>query len=205
YTIPPGVDFRQYISDAVSQCEALIVLIGSRWLEADKNGQKRLDNPGDFVRIEIKAALTRGIPVVPVLVDGAAMPLERDMSPFLNALAYRNAVKIDSGVDFHQHMDRLVHGLDMVCGSGKRKDRAKEGGSNDQSLGSIEPSRTAKVGNVPIDRPVSAGGDPDRSLPGQEKESEPAPFRLAPLPLGQGIVLTGVAVILNSVLAALGS
>src|SRR5215467_511577 len=93
YTIPPGVDFRQYISDAVSQCEALIVLIGSRWLEADKNGQKRLDNPGDFVRIEIKAALTRGIPVVPVLVDGAAMPLERDMSPSLNALAYRNAVK----------------------------------------------------------------------------------------------------------------
>ena len=205
-TIPPGVDFRQHISDAVSQCEALIALIGTQWLEASQGGLKRLDDPSDFVRIEIEAALTRGVPVVPVLVDGAAMPLEKDLPPSLSALAYRNAVKVDSGVDFHQHMDRLVRGLDKVCGPAKKKDPAEERKSNaDKSPRSIEQSQASQVDNVPTNRPVSTDGQTNRFLPVQEKGSEPAPFQPPKLSVGRGIVLTGLAVILNSVLAALGS
>ena len=96
-----------------------------------------------------------GVPVVPVLVDGAAMPLEKDLPPSLSALAYRNAVKVDSGVDFHQHVDRLVRGLDMARGSAKKKDPAKKRRSKaDKSRRSIEQSQASQVDNVPTDRPV---------------------------------------------------
>ena len=205
-TIPPGVDIRQHISDAVSQCDVLIALIGTRWLGASQDSPKRLDNPGDFVRIEIEAALARGIPVVPVLVDGAAMPLEKDLPPSLGALAYRNAVKVDSGVDFHHHMDRLLRGLDSLCGSSKKKDPAKESKSNDHKTPRfVEQSQASRVDDVPTNRQVSADGQTDRLLPVREKGSEPAPFQLTQLPLRRGIALTGLVVVLNSVLAALGS
>ena len=56
-SIPPGVDFRQYLNEAVSRCDALIASIGERWLEIRLHGLRRLDDPRDFVRIEIEAAL----------------------------------------------------------------------------------------------------------------------------------------------------
>src|SRR5262245_22919065 len=64
-TIPPGIDFRKYINDAVSQCDAFLALIGSKWLRVRKIGRRRLEDPNDFVRIEIEAALKRDIPVIP--------------------------------------------------------------------------------------------------------------------------------------------
>src|SRR5436305_2110625 len=67
-SIPLGVDFRQHLNEAVSQCDALIAIIGERWLEIRLHGLRRLDDPSDFVRIEIEAALTRNIPVIPILL-----------------------------------------------------------------------------------------------------------------------------------------
>jgi hypothetical protein len=64
----------------------LIALVGKHWLSAtDEEGKRRLDQPEDFVRLEVAAALKRGIPVIPVLLDGAAavrfllIPLVRRM------------------------------------------------------------------------------------------------------------------------------
>ncbi len=65
--IPPGVNFRAYLNEQVAGAELLLALIADRWLTAvDEHGARRIDSPNDFVRIEIEAALKRGVPVVPV-------------------------------------------------------------------------------------------------------------------------------------------
>ena len=74
-TIPLGVDFRKHIDRMVADCDVVLVVIGRRWVDAvDEHGQRRLDQPGDFVRLEVEAALRRDIRVVPLLVDGATIP-----------------------------------------------------------------------------------------------------------------------------------
>jgi hypothetical protein len=60
----------------------------------DKDGRRRLDSPEDFVRLEIAAALRRDIAVIPVLVQGAAMPSKQELPPDLQALAWRNAAEL---------------------------------------------------------------------------------------------------------------
>ena len=73
----------------------LLALIGKNWLHAaDKDGRRRLDTPEDFVRLEIAAALRRDIAVIPVLVQGAAMPSKEELPPDLQALAWRNAAEL---------------------------------------------------------------------------------------------------------------
>jgi hypothetical protein len=74
-TISPGEDFVAAIENEVSKCDVLIAVIGARWLTStDAGGRRLLDNPVDFVRMEVAAALKSSIPVIPVLVDGALMP-----------------------------------------------------------------------------------------------------------------------------------
>lgn len=114
--IPFGTDFRDKIQEAVGQCHCLLALIGDRWLAAEKGGQQRLNDPSDFVRIEIAAALAKDIPVVPVLVGAAVLPEEGQLPPDLKPLAFRNATPLDPGRDFHSHLDRLILHLDALLG-----------------------------------------------------------------------------------------
>src|SRR5690242_18564211 len=72
-SILPGDDFVEEITNAVASCHVLIALIGGRWL-TDSAGQRRLDSPKDFVRLEIEAALKRGVRVIPILVEGVDVP-----------------------------------------------------------------------------------------------------------------------------------
>src|SRR5262249_25598405 len=73
--IPPGVDFVNHLDAQVARCDVFLVVIGPSWLEvSNENGERRLDDPGDFVAREITTALARDIRVIPVLVDGARMP-----------------------------------------------------------------------------------------------------------------------------------
>ena len=114
-TIPLGVDFVVYLKDQVAQCDALLAVIGDNWLTArNANGKRRLDDPEDFVRIEIQAALRRGIPVVPVLVGKATMPRKTDLPCWLKELTRRNAAEVSSGRDVGAHLEMLAKGLDRV-------------------------------------------------------------------------------------------
>ena len=73
---------------AVGSCAVLLVVIGGWWLTATgEDGRRRLDDPGDFVRLEIEAALARHVRVIPVLVDGARMPRAADLPASLEGLA----------------------------------------------------------------------------------------------------------------------
>jgi hypothetical protein len=93
--IQPGLDFRKAIDANVSGCGVLLAMIGPTWTSvADASGNRRLDNPSDFVRLEIAAALARSIPVIPVLVHSAKMPLADQLPDDLKDLAYRNSVEI---------------------------------------------------------------------------------------------------------------
>lgn len=118
-SIPPGVDFREHIRRAVEQCDAQLVIIGPGWLDArDDRERRRLDDPDDFVRLEIEAALNRGIVVAPVLVSGAQMPAAGDLPPSLKPLAFRNAALVRDDPDFDHDMDRLITGVRRAVSTG---------------------------------------------------------------------------------------
>src|SRR5918911_369183 len=78
-TIKAGEDFPNVIEGSVRSCDVLIAIIGRRWLTISDGARRRLDNPNDFVRLEIAQALSRGIFVIPVLVQGATIPHPQDL------------------------------------------------------------------------------------------------------------------------------
>lgn len=111
-SIPLGVDFRKHLADSVGQCHILLAVIGKYWLGGGMVPEGVLENPRDFVRIEIETALQRGIPVIPLLVQGASIPKEDDLPDSLKLLAYHNALSIRADPDFHQDMARLIKGIE---------------------------------------------------------------------------------------------
>src|SRR5262249_26534021 len=109
--VPLGVNFVKVLSEEVAKCDVLLAVIGPNWLNArDEDGNRRLDNPHDFVRIEIGAALQRNIPVIPILLDGAKMPKANQLPKELEELSLRNGLDIRHA-SFHNDVDRLIHGL----------------------------------------------------------------------------------------------
>ena len=122
--IEPGDDFVQVINDAVGSCEILIALIGKNWLaSADRHG-RRLDNPSDFVRLEIKTALERNIRVIPVLVHGAHMPAPQDLPADLAHLARRQAHEL-SDKRWRHDVEQLIGALENVLDE-RRRARERE-------------------------------------------------------------------------------
>lgn len=110
--IPFGVDFVDYLDNQIKECTVLLVVIGPKWIDAvDERGRRRLDDPNDFVRIEIEAALRRNILVVPLLVSGAVMPYAEDLPESLQPLTRRNGIEIRPDPDFHYDMTRLIKRL----------------------------------------------------------------------------------------------
>ena len=106
--IPPGQDFVEVLSESIGKVAALLVVIGRSW--ADSAG---LENPSDFVRIEIEAALGRDVRVIPVLVDGAAMPKAAELPDSLKGLARRQGIEI-SHTRFDSDFERLEKALSFV-------------------------------------------------------------------------------------------
>jgi hypothetical protein len=113
-TIEPGVDFTDEIRRAVAGCRVLLVIIGPSWLTAaDERGGRRLDDPDDLVRLEIEAALARDVRVIPILVEGVAMPRRDDLPEGLAGLARRNAFLIRHE-SFRSDTGRLVAAIERI-------------------------------------------------------------------------------------------
>jgi hypothetical protein len=105
--IPPGVDFVQMLDERVAESDVVLAVIGKNWIDArDANGSRRLDDPDDFVRIELASALSQGKRVIPVLVGEAQMPRPEDLPDALRPLARRNAVRLT-----HERFRSDVQGL----------------------------------------------------------------------------------------------
>lgn len=114
--IDPGVEFAQALNQALETCAVMLVLIGPKWLDiCDAQGRRRLDNPNDWIRQEIGTALRRGIRVVPVLIDGAALPDEASLSDELKPLVRRQALEL-ADTRWRGDLQRLVDTLAKLPG-----------------------------------------------------------------------------------------
>jgi hypothetical protein len=121
-SIPPGADFRQHIKQMIERSNLVIAIIGPHWLGEQPDASRRIDNPADFVRLEIAYALEGGIPVIPLLINTTQMPKPEMLPADIRELAFRHALPLDSGMDFHNYADRLIAGI------GKATDAARKRG-----------------------------------------------------------------------------
>jgi TIR domain/SMP-30/Gluconolactonase/LRE-like region len=113
-SIDLGDDFAEVITNAVATCDVLLALVGDQWLTiTDEEGKRRLDDPADFVRLEIEAALTRDVRVIPVLVHGATMPRAEELPTSLAKLVRRQALEL-SPERFEFDTDKLFRVLDTT-------------------------------------------------------------------------------------------
>jgi TIR domain len=133
-SIEPGLDFAEAIERAVGSSEVLLAVIGRNWSTAtDAAGHKRLENPDDYVRLEIAAALQRDIRVIPVLVQGATMPSTDELPDDLAPLARRNAFELHDS-SWREELQRLLTTLDRVL-------ERRPGGKRDTSSQRVEGLR----------------------------------------------------------------
>lgn len=108
--IPAGVNFKTYLERVVGECDVLLVVIGQQWLTIkDDEGNRRLDNPADYVRIEIEAGLKRDdVLVIPLLVDNARMAAESALPDSLRPLHLLEADRIRHNPDYARDMADLI-------------------------------------------------------------------------------------------------
>lgn len=111
-----GVDFQQALNQALASCEVMLVLIGRHWSGiTDAQGRRRLEQPNDWIRIEIVTALNRGIRVVPVLIDGAQLPSEEELPEDLRPLVRRQALEV-ADARWKGDVARLAESLSRMGG-----------------------------------------------------------------------------------------
>jgi len=115
-TIKPGVDFEQKIKTELGNSDAVLVLIGNQWLGIkDANGNRRLDDPHDYVRLEVETALSKNIAVIPVLLQGVPMPSGSELPETLYDFSRRNAIKL-SDEHWNSDLNMLTAILKNVLG-----------------------------------------------------------------------------------------
>jgi hypothetical protein len=146
-SIELGDDFVEVITTAVGSCDVLLALIGDRWLTiTDEDGRRRLDDPDDFVRLEIEAALTRNIRVIPILVDGARLPRAAELPPSLARLVRRQALELSPN-RFELDTNRLLKVLDKTLAE-VRTAQAEAAGTKGPTGTASDPS-TWQLPTVP--------------------------------------------------------
>lgn len=114
--ISAGEDFRAKLAKEIDKSDIQLVIIGPKW-EAitDNNGNRRLDDSNDFVRLEVEAGLKRTDKIViPVLIENAFMPKPESLPQSLRELCYRNAVNVRQDPDFHRDIQKLIHEIQNI-------------------------------------------------------------------------------------------
>ena len=113
-SIDPGADFAEVIEGTLAGAAVVVVVIGPGWIHArDARGVNRLTQRDDFVHLEVRRALELKKRVIPVLVEGATVPLTEDLPRDLQALTRRNAFEI-SDARFHSDADRLAAAIEKL-------------------------------------------------------------------------------------------
>jgi hypothetical protein len=165
-SIELGADFVQVITRAVASCDVLLALIGKQWLTiTDENRQRRLDDPDDFVRLEIEAALTRNIRVIPILIDGAKMPRADELPHSLVSLRRRQALEL-SPSRFEYDTGRLLKVLDTTLAEVRTA-------QDDAAAISMSAAPQAVQDTAENDVPAAAGTA--RGVPAGEDPTTPQP------------------------------
>jgi TIR domain/VHL beta domain len=170
--IEPGVDFRKAIDANVATCSVLLAIIGRGWLTAvDGTGQRRLDSPQDFVRLETASALKRDIPVIPVLVHGAVMPRVDQLPEDMRELAFRNSVELT-----HARWDSDVQVLIKALARYIAKPDAVPAATHPRETAGTPPGKPSprlKIAAMAVAAVVVAGGG---VIAYQRHQPDPAPI-----------------------------
>ena len=149
-SIPPGADFRQQIKQMIERSNLVIAIIGPQWLGEQPDASRRIDNPADFVRLEIAYALEGGIPVIPLLINTTQMPKPEMLPPNIQELAFRHALPLDSGMDFHSHADRLITGIHKAMAVAPRSGRRQKVAEPTASAVDTRPLRKLVIWSAAI-------------------------------------------------------
>ncbi|MGH3979090.1 MAG: TIR domain-containing protein [Pseudonocardiaceae bacterium] len=155
--LEPGVDFAQRIVEVIEECQVQLVVIGPTWLTmTDRDGARRLDNPRDFVRMEIETALVHDIRVIPVLIRDTTMPSTEELPDSLAGLAHRNAVELDD-TRWRRDVDRLVGFLETVPGAEPAEGRGRVVSCVWRRVRSQRPARQALLASGAVLVTIAAG------------------------------------------------
>jgi TIR domain len=185
-SIELGDDFVEVIHNAVGSCDVLLALIGEHWMTiTDEHGQRRLDNPDDFVRLEIEAALKRKIRVIPILVEGATMPRADELPSSLATLVRRQALEL-SPTRFSSDTSRLLKVLDRFLAEVQAQ----------QTAGPLSsaPARPAS-GSTGIPNPEAAPEELEDAEPGVEHHATPGARDDGRLPVAGQLAIVGAALL----------
>ena len=148
-SIEAGRDFDEVIRDAIDSSAVLVALIGRQWATlTDENGHPRLDNPNDYVRFEIQAALERDVRVIPVLVDGARPLRQQQLPSELHRLARLNAVELSYGryqYDADQLFDLIERVLATASGTGTARQSRRRNDPGDTARLITDAERIAQA------------------------------------------------------------
>jgi len=144
-SIPYGVDFREHIKQTLQRAKVVVAIIGSEWTGGKEPANRRIDDPTDFVRLEVASALESGIPIIPVLINNTPMPDAKNLPQELEGLAFRNGLALDSGIDFHHHADRLIAGIHRVIDPPKEEPKAAPASQPSPSSATPKPSRVVPI------------------------------------------------------------
>jgi uncharacterized protein YecT (DUF1311 family) len=195
-SIAPGLDFVDALSERVGRCDALIAVIGKTWLSSvDADKKRRLDDPNDFVRVEIEAALNRGVRVIPVLVDGAILPKREDLPASIDKLTRRQGIEI-SHARFDSDVENLIRALSELEDEVRNRAPAGTVGALQEIIAKPQDAqatdRPDRKGQVPAETPgptASAAASPVHGLLAPTVPSGAGPWRLA-VPIAGAIAAT---------------
>jgi hypothetical protein len=202
-SIQLGDDFVEVITGAVASCDVLLALIGDQWLTAtDDLGRRRIDNPDDFVRLEIEAALSRRVRVIPILVDGARMPVADELPASIATLARRHALEL-SPSRFEFDTSRLFRVLEWTLAEVRTADGGTSGQhQHEPQAATAEPGRdAAPLASVPATAASGSVGPAGQGGAATAPAAQGPPARRSPI--GRAWALAGVGVVLVLVVLAL--
>ena len=174
--IGPGQDFVEILEQALGSCEILLAVIGRHWLSGAGGTSRRLDDPHDFVRLEISTALRRKVHVIPILVEGAVMPSPRDLPGELSPLSRRQAIELRDPRWKHD-VTWLIGALEKVLA--ERQGARHEEEERRRSAEETEPEESAageggreavESGRREAEEPPGRADTPDR-LPASAESS----------------------------------
>jgi hypothetical protein len=157
----PGVDFRRVLTEQVAGCDVLLAVIGDTCLSmSGPDGSRRLDDPADFVRIEIEAALARKpeIMIIPVLVGSAPVPKATELPESMRELAFRNCVWVRPNPYFREDLERLVRGIKEAVSAVRARPSAPLGIDCRGRFGWSHPVRGDRLRGHQAVRPGAKGG-----------------------------------------------
>ena len=152
-SIPYGVDFSKYIEGEVASCDVFLAIIGPSWFNwyrAERDPQP--SDLHDFVRIEISAALKRDIPVVPVLLENAAIPAVEALPIDLQPLFFRHGIRVRHetfSTDIQQLADFLRRRIGAETSSRSRLDRSSKQSTAGKQNNAARPSVSPWLGEYP--------------------------------------------------------